>query len=58
MHNRLFLALALAALVSAVYQMFQPDGLAFGYGIIALLVIVGACRLWSKRRTPKATRRC
>jgi hypothetical protein len=52
-HNRGFLAVVLAGLVIAIYQMFQPDGLALGYGIIAVGLALVAAFLWSKARKPK-----
>ena len=53
MPNRGFLAVVLAGLVIAIYQMFQPDGLALGYGIIAVGLALVAAFLWSKARKPK-----
>ena len=54
MHNRLFLAVVLAGVVIAVYQVFQPDGLALGYGLIAIVLAVVAWFVWSKMRRPRA----
>jgi hypothetical protein len=46
--------MVLAGLVIAVYQMFQPDGLALGYGLIAVALALIASFLWSRIRKPKA----
>ena len=52
-HNKLFLAVMLAAVVIAIYQLFQPDGLGVGYALIAAAIILVASFVWSKRRKPK-----
>jgi hypothetical protein len=53
-HNKLFLAVLLAGLVLAIYRMFQPDGLAVGYGLIAAGLVAAAFFIWSKAHKPKA----
>jgi cell division protein FtsW (lipid II flippase) len=54
MHNKLFLAVVLAAVVIAVYKIFEPDGLALGYGVIAVGIILVASVVWSKVRRPNS----
>jgi hypothetical protein len=52
--NRLFLAVVLAAIVIVIYEIFQPDGLALGYGIIAISLVLIASLLWSKMQRSKS----
>jgi hypothetical protein len=49
-----FLAVVLAGAVIGVYQIFQPDGLAVGYVLIAVGVVAAASFLWSQMRRPRA----
>ena len=52
-HNKLFMAVVLVGAVLAVNQLlFNGDGLAWGYGIIAVGLITLAGFLWSKRKRP------
>jgi hypothetical protein len=54
MHNRLFLAVILAAVVIAVYEIFEPGGLALGYSLIAGCLILIASIAWSRGRRPNS----
>ncbi len=52
-HNKVFKAVALVGVVLAGHRLlFNQDGLAWGYGIIAVGLIVLVGFLWSERKRP------